>query len=148
MSTHPMDPYGIIPLGVQVAAVRPFDFQVRTIVDYDVAFMQDRVRSDVFVNGKPVGIYAVAKVDDGFTRDGRHGLQRALETYGPDLERMVADEFMGLGYRRRVQELEYQVNRLQAMIDRPRWWQFRPVRRRWRTLRATMAARIAPEEQK
>lgn len=140
------DPRKIVPQAIQEGAyaVRPFDFAVRTIVDYDATFLQDRVHSSIFINGQPAGVYAAARVDDRF--DGPFNPAEAIARYGPDLERMVIDEFMGLGYRKRVRELEAQVARLQAHIDRPRWWQFRPVRREWRRLRARIADRINPKE--
>lgn len=143
---NPNDPRNIVPIAVQEGAyaVRPFEFAVRTIVDYDVAFMQDRVHSSIFINGKPAGVYAAARVDDRF--DGPFNPAEAIARYGPDLERMVIDEFMGLGYRKRVRELEREVRDLKAHIDRPRWWQFRPARREWRAFRARIANRINPKE--
>lgn len=141
---HPNDPRNIVPNGVPAGGSRvvPFDFAVRTIMDYDVNFLQDRLHSSVFVNGKPTGVYAAMRLDD----DAYRYPQEALERYAPDLERLVVDEFMGLGYRKQVRELEVQVRALQAYIDRPRWWQFRPVRRRWNAARSALSARIAPKE--
>lgn len=138
------DPRNIVPNSIPPgsSAVRPFEFAVRTIVDYDMNFLQDRLRSDVFVNGQPAGVYACMRIDDRLARDPRE----AIERFGPDLERMVVDEFMGLGYRKQVRELEVQVRALQAHIDRPRWWQLRPVRRRWVAARTAIANRIAPKE--
>lgn len=129
------DPHNIVPRGAAVATVKPFEFQVRTLVDYDVTYMQDRVRSDVFVNGKPCGVYACAVVEEFFSDHGRAGLEEAMRIVGPDLERMVVDEFMGLGYRKRVRELEDKVQKLQAHINRVRWWQLRRIYRGWRMSR-------------
>lgn len=143
MTTTTHDPYHIVPRNVTHAAVKSFDFQVRTMVDYDVNFLQDRVRSEIFVNGTYCGVYAAAKVDDSFARDS--DLRRAMEFYGPELERMVVDEFMGLGYRKRVRALEDEVRALKAHINRPRWWQFRPLRREVRNLRSRIAAALAPK---
>ena len=76
----------IIPRGVKPghAYVSPFEFAVRTMIDFDMAFLQDRVRSEIFVNGKPCGVYAAIKVDDS-----RYPVspEEALRRYGPDLER-------------------------------------------------------------
>ena len=130
---NPEDPHGIIPRGATIAAVKSFDFQIRTMVDYDANFMRDRVRCDVFANGKPVGVYAAVAVDDRQFEASRTGLRDAMQAYGPQLERSVIDEFMGLGYRRRVQELEDQVRELQAYIHRIRWWQ---LRRKWQARKA------------
>lgn len=134
------DPYGIVPKGASVAKVSPFEFQVRTLVDYDARFLQDRLHSSIFVNGNPVGVYAAMRLGEGMADSPR----QALERFGPDLERNVVDEFMGLGYRKQVRDLEDRVNALQAFIDRPRWWQFRPLRREWAKFRRQLAERIAP----
>ena len=110
----------IIPRGVKPghAYVSPFEFAVRTMIDFDMAFLQDRVRSEVFVNGKPCGVYAAIKVDDG---QYPVSPEEALRRYGPDLERVVVDEFMGLGYRRRVQVLENELAEIKNRLAR-RWW--------------------------
>ena len=141
---NPNDPRNIVPRAFPEGsyAVRPFDFAVRTLVDYDANYLRDRLRSEVFINGQPAGVYSCTTIDERMATSPRE----AIERFGPDLERSVIDEFMGLGYRKQVRELEVQVARLQAHIDRPRWWQFRPVRRRWTALRAALAARINPED--
>lgn len=105
------------------STVRPFEFAVRTLLDYDATFLTDRVHSSVFVNGKPTGVYAAVKIEE--SPRGEWECRQVLERYGPDLERVVVDEFMGLGYRRRVAELEAQVQHLHAHINRIRWWQLR-----------------------
>lgn len=124
----------IIPSGVTVAAVKDFQFKVRLMADYDATFLQDRLRADVFVNDQPVGVYSSMRVGDEFSRYGRQGLEEAMRTFGPDLERSVADEFMGLGYRQKVRDLETQLLILEAHINRVRWWQ---VRRRWAARKAS-----------
>lgn len=121
---RPDDPYRIVPQGAMAATVRPLDLQVRTIVEYDVLYMQDRVRADLFANGLPLGIYAIAAVG----RDDVMSPAEALRVFGPELERMIVEEFMGLGYRRRIKDLEDQVQRLHEDVHRERWWQFRPQR--------------------
>lgn len=130
--TNPNDPYGIIPRGVAVARVKSFDFQIRSMVDYDVNFLRDRVRSEIFVNGHPAGTYAVTALDanDVFGTD-RASLQQALETFAPEQERGLVDEFMGLGYRKRVRALEIELKHLRDYVERDRWFHFVPVRRRY-----------------
>lgn len=140
-----MDTHNIIPRSIPEggAVVRPFEFQVRTLLDYDVNFLQDRVVSEVFVNGQKAGVYACARVEEypQTASQRRH----VIEKYGPDLERLVVDEFMGLGYRR--QALEAEVATLKAYIHRERWFHFLPVRRRVRSLRERLAALVAPCEE-
>lgn len=119
---HPSSPNAnIIPRGVQPghAYVSPFEFAVRTMVEYDMNFLQDRVRAEVFANGKPVGVYALARVPD----EGTYPMspEEALRRFGPELERNVIDEFMGLGYRRRVQALENELAEIKNRLNR-RWW--------------------------
>lgn len=139
---NPNAPERIVPRGVRPdsASVRSFEFAVRTILDYDANFLQDRLCSSIFVNGEPTGVYSCLKVDDDIARSPA----QAIERYGPALERSVVDEFMGLGYRKTVRELEARVNALQAHINRPRWWQFRPLRRAFVNARAALASIIAP----
>lgn len=134
------DTYNIIPRGVSPsqAVVRNLDFQIRTLAEYDVCFMQDRLRADLFVNGKPTGVYAIAALGEEFTRHGQYGLQRAMETFGPDLERMVVDELIGHKYRKMVDGLEAEIEALKAHVKRVRWWQ---VRRRLAARRETQIAR-------
>ena len=117
------DKYGIIPYGVQAARVKPFEFQVRTMVDYDMNFMSDRVVSEIFVNGVNTGVYATARVYESYSDYGtrQYELNKMLTDYAPELERIVVDEFMGLGYRERVRALEDRVRHL----TRIRWWHFR-----------------------
>lgn len=149
---HPGDTHGIIPNGASHGMVRPFDFQVRTLVEYDMNFLTDRVRSDIFINGNPAGVYGCVRVDDSEFGSDREGLQRAMEAYAPDLERSVIDEFMGLGYRRQVRALETELRDLKAYVNRDRWWHFRPVRNAWGRVvsevneaRRQFAAVIAPK---
>lgn len=139
---NPNDPSKIVPRAIQPGAslVRPFEFAVRTIVDYDVNFLQDRVHSSIFVNGHPAGVYAAARVDD---YDGPINPAEAIARYGPDLERMVIDEFMGLGYRKQVRALEAEVRDLKAYIHRDRWFHFRPLRQRVRREVTTARYRLA-----
>lgn len=127
--TDTADRYRIVPRGAMAATVRSFDFEVRTMVDYDMTYLQDRVIADVFVNGKPCGIYATVRCGDHTGHP-----QELLEHFGPDLERVVVDEFMGLGYRRKVATLEAEVAALKAHINRPRWWQ---IRRLWAARKET-----------
>lgn len=133
------NPGGIIPRGCPPshAGVRDVAFRIRTMVEYDPVYMQDSVRADLFMNDTPTGIYAVTRY--GFWQGNPAD---ALGMFGPELERMVIGEFMGLDYRRRVGALEDQVETLQsqareatslvseltAHINRPRWWQ---IRRLW-----------------
>lgn len=150
---NPNDTYGIIPRAATAARVTPFEFQVRTLADYDVNYMRDQIRSDIFINGKPAGVYAVAVVDEAFTDCGAAGLQEAILRYGPNLERTLVEEFMGLDYRRRVKALERELQALREHVNRPRWWQFHPARRqitaaRHRVARAfrRVADRVTPDE--
>lgn len=113
-------PRNLPPSSVRVSAV---NFRLRTIVDYDAAYLRDRVVTDLFMNDTPTGIHAIAQVDGWKVSPGQ-----AIEQHGPDLERLVIEEFMGLGYRRRVEKLEAALCELQQHVDRVRWWQ---LRRRW-----------------
>lgn len=123
----------IIPRGAY-GIVQPVGIAVRYLLEYDVRYMQDRLRADLFVNGSPVGIYAVAALGDDFVSysygSGQSGPQAAAEAvrrHGADLERMVMDELVGHSYRRRVQDLEEMVRALAApKPPRPRWY-----RRAW-----------------
>jgi hypothetical protein len=115
---NPNDPSKIIPRGCPpgTAYVKPFEFAIRVLAEYDMNLLQDRLRADVMVNGQPTGVYAMARVGDG------EDVREMLEVHGPHLERTVADEFMGLGYRRRVQALENELAALKNHINRRRWW--------------------------
>lgn len=143
------DPRSIIPKAVPPHHERVTDwsFRVRTMADYDMNFLQDRLRSEVFINDQPVGVYSVMCLPDEVSTD----LAAALHFFGPKLERNVIDEFMGLGYRRRVGELERELRELKAFVNRDHWWQFRPLRRLVRhevtTLRARLAAAIGPRDE-
>jgi hypothetical protein len=121
MTTHPNDHAKIVPNGIwpEFAYVKPLDFAIRVIAEYDMDFLEDRLRADVFVNGQPTGVYAMARVGDGDVRE-------ALERHGPHLERSVAEAFMGLGYRERVRDLENELAALKNHIHRKRWWQRLP----------------------
>lgn len=127
------DNHNIVPAAIPPggAVVRPFEFQIRTLLDYDVTFMQDRIHSSIFVNGQPCGVYAAARVDEQ-PRDQWERTE-VIRRYAPELERMVVDEFMGLGYRRQVQDLQREIDALKAHINRVRWWQ---LRRRWAARKA------------
>lgn len=136
--TNPQDPYHIIPRGATAARVTPWAFQVRTLVDYDVNFLQDRIVSQVFIDGQNTGVYSVAKPFDDFENP-----QVLLERYGADTERAVIDEFLGLGYRRRVVDLEREIKGLRERLDhvtRIRWWQFSARYQRWMIERSIKAA--------
>lgn len=146
------DLYGIVPRGAITARVTPFDLQIRTLAEYDANYLRDQIRSDLFINGHPAGIYAVAVVDDAFADLGREGLEEAIRRLGPDLERMLIEEFIGHGYRRRVKVLEDELKALRDHVNRPRWFHFHPVRRvwadiqqRWADLRTGVASVIAPK---
>lgn len=118
------DPHRIIPRGAMAAIVRPMDLQIRYMVDYDTRYMQDRVRADIFVNGQPLGPYAVAVVDDRGTYPVHP--QDAILRYAPDLERVVLNEFStALSHGRRVDDLEAVVDHLRneiASLTSRRWW--------------------------
>lgn len=105
-----------------VKRVTPFNFSVVTEVDYDVNFMRDRLVSRVFVNDNYAGVYSAMALGEEVSAD------YALQHFGPDIERGLVDQFMGLGYRKQVRDLQRQVADLQAHINRVRWWQ---IRRRW-----------------
>lgn len=111
------DPHSIIPQGVTHGAVIPLDLQVRITTDYDIAFLEDRVVAEIFINRQPTGCRAVAKVDDREFDYRGDGLMRAMERYGPDLQRMAVEEFLGLGLRRKVDALEGQVTSLTRRVD-------------------------------
>jgi hypothetical protein len=143
------DRHNIIPRGVSHGAVIPLDLQCRITTDYDIRFMQDRIRADIFINGQPTGHYSQAVVDD---RDfGYPGaLLDAMERYAPDLQRAAIDEFVGYNLRRKVEahedrvaylnhktdslgsasdehwarlnSLETEVRALRAIVSRPRWY--------------------------
>lgn len=134
----------IVPRAVRPggATVRPLEIAIRTMLDYDANYMQDRIRSEIFINGRYAGVYAATTFNEA-PRD-EYERRQVLECYGPELERGLVDEFMGLGYRKRVKALEEQVSRLEAHINRTRWWHFRPVRREWNVFRARLAERISP----
>jgi hypothetical protein len=110
------DPHNIIPRGVSHGAVIPLDLQVRLTTEYDVRYMQDRIRADVFINRQSTGIYSVAAIDDREFGYGPDGLLRAMERYGPDLQRAAIDEFVGYNLRRKVSDLETQNNHLARRI--------------------------------
>jgi len=113
------DPDRIIPRGAMASEIRPVALQIRYIVEYDVRYMEDRVRADLFANGHPLGIYAVAA-----TRDDVHPSD-LIPRYGRDLERLVLGELSkGLGTSSRVADLEAVVVLLNGqieMLQRP-WW--------------------------
>lgn len=113
------DPDHIIPRGAMASEIRPVALQIRYIVEYDVRYMEDRVRADLFANGHPLGLYAVAA-----TRDDVHPSE-LIPRYGRDLERLVLGELSkGLGLSSRVDNLEAQVQRLHdelRVLRRPRW---------------------------
>lgn len=151
--TNPNDPFGVIPRGAHVAQVRPLAVQVRTMVEYDAGYMRDRVRADLFFNGHQAGVYAVAMIEDspGFLGAGGSAyLQRAMEEHAPGLEQMIVDELVGHSYRRRVVDLERQVQGLHdtvAHLTRPRWWQWRTVRDRLFALRQRVSDALAPGDE-
>lgn len=115
------DPNHIIPRGALDAVVKPLDLEVRFMHDFDVIYLRDRVIADLFANGKPLGIYARAVMDDVDWRDPHEAIQR----YGPDLERSLINSFSrGLANTDRVDNLEAQVQRLHEEIialRRPVW---------------------------
>lgn len=128
MTTNPNAYEKIVPRAIPPggAVVRPFEFAVRTLVDYDVNYLTDRVVSSVFVNGHPSGVYATMRIEESPTTPGDYA--NVLDQYGPDLERLVIDEFMGLGYRKELRAAQRQIEELQDRIDhleRPRWWHLR-----------------------
>jgi len=141
--TNPNDPSKILPRAIPpgYGNVRPFEFAVRTLIDYDMNFMQDRIVSEIFINGQPAKVYSVARINEsvGSPEEAQH----VMALYGPELERAVIDQFMGLGYRQQVRDLEREVRDLKAYINRPRWFHFRPVRREVRIFRARLGEMFA-----
>jgi hypothetical protein len=131
----------IIPRG-QYGVVQPVGIAVRYVLEYSTAYMQDRLRADLFVNGSPVGIFAIAVLDDDFIPysygsggSGQGAAYEAVRRYGADLERAVMDELVGHSYRRRVQDLEDAVRRLESQQHRVRWWHLRTQYVGWRLSR-------------
>jgi len=137
------DPHGIIPRGVSHGAVIPLDLQVRLTTEYDTAYLQDRVVAEVFINRQPTRCRAVAVVDErqfGYDPDS---LLRAVEHYGPDLQRMVVEELIGTNLRaevsrlgsvvreqdhradkhgERIHSLESEIIALRRRVFRPPWY--------------------------
>ena len=117
--TH--DPHHIIPRGAIGAVVRPLDLEIRFMHDFDTTYFRDRVCADLFANGKPLGVYARAVMEDADWRDPYEAISR----YGPDLERMLINGLSrGLANTDRVDNLEAQVQRLHdelRALRRP-WW--------------------------
>lgn len=132
------DPYRIVPRGAMAATVRPLDLQIRTMVEYDVNFMQDRVRADLFAGGHPAGVYAIAAVP----RDENMHPQEAIRTFEPELGRMIVDQMLG---HRRHQALVAEVRALRDYIERDRWWQFMPVRRWASNARLVVRSWLKPQ---
>lgn len=113
------DPDHIIPRGAMAAEIRPVALQIRYMVEYDANYMQDRVRADLFANGQPLGIYAVAASHD--FDDPRELIPR----YGRDLERAVLNQLsVGLTVSPRIDDLEAWCLRLHkdAVAHRRPWW--------------------------
>lgn len=129
-------PSNIVPNGIEHATVKPVNFAVRTMVDYDMKYLRDRLRADVFIDGKPAGVYACVAGFDGLSAE------EALRTLGPEVERQVIDEFMGLGYRKRVRQLEVELRHLRAFVDRDRWFHFVAVRRAYAKARLRASGRL------
>lgn len=126
-----------------------FNFEVRSIVDYDANYLRDRVVSRVFVNDKETGIYAAMALDDEVIKSAID-VPLALERFGEDLERSVIDEFLGLRFREQVTDAHREIRKLQERInhlERTRWWHLRvhlkAARLRAKTWAATEAKRIA-----
>lgn len=152
MTNH--DPYDLLPRerksdGWPYGTLRPLLLQVRTTTQYDATFLQDVVVAEIFINGRSTRIQAKARVDDREFPTAQ-SMAYVIERYGPELERMVIDEFVtGGGMRERVQflegqsqrafdktqslaevadeqwdrinGLEAQVSALRARLDRPNW---------------------------
>ena len=136
------DPNGIIPKGSWAARVVPLNIQIRTMAEYDIDYMRDRIVSEVFVNRTPTRIRAVAMAADEACFRGAQGMQDEVDRLAPELERMVIDELSGRPLRAKIETLEKQarwaddrivtlrdqVDTLEDHIHRIRWWQ---VRRWW-----------------
>lgn len=113
------DPDHIIPRGAMASEILPVALQIRLVVEYDTRYMQDRVRADLFANGHPLGIYAIAA-----DQSAAHPSE-LIPRYGPDLERMVLGELgMALGSRERLDALEAWCLRLHEELAAHRrpWW--------------------------
>jgi len=126
--TDPSHP-GIVPRSVppQNARLTTLSLVIRTMADYDMNFLQDRLVSDLWINGKPTGIHAVTRLPDEVVRGS--DASDAIRFFGDDLEQALIEEFVGTQYRQKVQVLEGIVRDLQDFVERDRWWQFMPVRR-------------------
>ena len=128
------DPRNIVPRAFPPGSydVRPLEFAVRTVVDYDPNYLRDRVHASIFINGQPSGIYAARAIEDSNWVDPRE----VLVSHAPRLEQEVIREFMGIDYRDRIKALEAEVALLREHINRPRWWRRagHAIARRWRSL--------------
>lgn len=146
------DTYGIVPRGASAAMVKPVDIQIRTIAEYDISYLRDRLRADLFINGLPAGIYAVADISDELERPGADSLESIMRAWAPGLEQMIISEMFG---HKRHEALKAELAALRDYVERDRWFQFLPARRwlrnEWlrftgnvRAIRAELAEKIAP----
>lgn len=114
------------------------DFSILTFVEYYPSRMQDRVVSKIYANGKATGVFASALVDDeiynnpAVTTNQVAWARRAMDHYGSLVEAAAIDEFLGMGHRQKVEDLEREFRilkehfrALQEYVDRIRWWQVR-----------------------
>lgn len=101
--------------------ITSFNFSVRTLLDYDATFLSDRIVSEIFINGIKAGPYSAMRIEESPRNEWER--RDVIARYAPEMERGLIDEFMGLGYRRRVRELEDSLAALQMHVNRVRWWQ-------------------------
>jgi hypothetical protein len=126
------DPRSIVPRGVpaDLARVTTVDFRVRCLAEYDIEYLIDRVRADLFINDQPTGIYSVVRVPENVD------VREALHTFGPSLEANVIERFVSAPAR--VEALEARVRDLSELVDfmmRPKWWHLRRRFRAWKAAR-------------
>lgn len=135
---HYQPPHAQIPVGA-TGRILPLNIEVRSLLEYDVDYMRDQVRSEVFINGMPTNVSAVAVADDiyNFTYNFA-GAREAFLRLAPEVERMAVQEFVGVDHRRRLDALRRQYLDLRDYVERDRWWQFQPVRRWARNLRNSL----------
>lgn len=129
----------IIPQSIRPheARITELPVRIRHIVEYDIRYMQDRVRSDLFIGDHMTGIYAATVVPEFMDP------QRVLGTMTLDAERAIVELLASTDLRETVRKQGTRIDILKAQIailedhtHRPRWWQ---VRRLWAARKAARA---------
>lgn len=118
----------LIPHGAMLADVEHIEFDIRTMFDYNVAYMQDRLIVTVHTDNK--GDRPAYATMNGFADED---LVDVRAEFGPQLRRRVIDSALDLGYEADLLEESRKVRLLAdeiALLRRP-WWRKAWDHARW-----------------